>query len=179
MDQRQHMKLPNDRSEDVTPSNSRLSSTAGSKPTIASLPYTYPHVYAVELRNPLWLREMIASAEACFQFDADSSRKETVITQGYYMASLDVDFPNKVAAAAAKSMIEWVNAQSGAANSPTALFRYVPATALLHPAPLQYTSRGRDASLLLTVTSCQIFSYTALAASDKLKGIMVSCLSSN
>ena len=82
----------------------------------------YPHMCAVELRKPAWIPDMVASARAFFQFDADSAAK---LTQGYHAASLEEDFSGEVVTAAGKRLLEWVNIQNGPTNPPTALFRFV------------------------------------------------------
>lgn len=129
MDQKLQVKLPEgaDRASDATPTNSRPSSAASSKSGRAALTWVYPHMHAVELRKPACVSAIIASAGACFRFDAEGKRGAT-ITQGYHLASREVEFSDKVTNAAAKKMVEWINIQIGASNPPTALFRWAPVT---------------------------------------------------
>ena len=130
MDQKLQVKLPEiaDKSSDATSANSMPSSAASSKSGRASLTWLYPHMHAVELRKPAWVAAVIASVEACFHFDAEGMKTGAIITQGYHLASLEVEFSEKIANAAAKKMVEWVNIQIGASNPPTALFRCASAT---------------------------------------------------
>lgn len=118
------MKLPHEAaaaaySGAATPGNSRPSSATSSKSSKASLFLMYPHMYAVELRKPAWLRQMIACAEACFLEDA---KRDPMLKRNQRS---EAEMSRRVASAAAKKKVEWINEQIGANNPPTALFRSV------------------------------------------------------
>ena len=80
-------------------------------------------MYAVELRKPAWLKDIVLSADACFHFDAKGGKKNAVLKQSYPEAFLNMEFGLKVTGAAAQKMVEWINLEIGASNPPTALFR--------------------------------------------------------
>lgn len=123
MDQKQQMKLPQEAAapDASAPASSRPSSAASSKSSkAASLSPMYPHMYAVELRKPAWLLDMITSAEKSFHHDAS---KDPMLKRNQRLSEAEVS--SKVAGVVARKKVEWINIQIGAANPPTALFRSV------------------------------------------------------
>lgn len=120
MDQKLQMRLPQDAaaldSGATAPGTSRPSSAASSKSSKATLTPVYPHMYAVEVRKPAWLLDMITSAEASFLVDA---RKEAP-KKGQRS---DDEMARRVAGVTSRKLFDWINVQIGATNPPTALFR--------------------------------------------------------
>ena len=120
MDRKQQMELPQEAAvPDASASaSSRPSSAAGRKSSKAALlSPVYPHMYAVELRKPAWLLDMITSAEK--RFHNDASKDAVLRNQGFS----EDEISSRVAAVAARKKLEWINIQIGTANPPTALFR--------------------------------------------------------
>ena len=94
----------------------------GGKPAAPTI-WVYPLMYAVELRQPSWLVPMVASAKAFFLLDAEQI--DTRLLQVSYIdAAAQRYFAPKAERLVAQKMSDWVNASIGAANPPTALFRY-------------------------------------------------------
>ena len=123
MDQKQQMKLPQEAAapDASAPASSRPSSAASSKSSkAATLSPMYPHMYAVELRKPAWLLDMITSAEKSFHHDAS---QDPMLKRNQRIPEAEVS--SRVAVVAARKKVEWINIQIGAANPPTALFRSV------------------------------------------------------
>ena len=148
MDQKQQMKLPQEAAapDASAPASSRPSSASGSKSSkAASLSPLYPHMYAVELSKPAWLLAMINSAEKSFHHDAS---KDPMLKRNQRLSEADIS--RKVAVAAARNKLAWINIQIGAANPPTALFRFV--LFLSKSTSLGHVSYSTDCFLAVSAT---------------------------
>ena len=113
LDQKLHVSLLESGDEPAkgTPNRYRPASASSGKATKA---YMTPLMYAVELRKPNWVKDMIASAASSYSANKKAQgndRRQAAQGQG------------QTAKVVNQLMIEWLNVQSGAGNPPTAIFR--------------------------------------------------------
>lgn len=87
------------------------------------LPWMYPLMLAVELRQPGWLKPMAESAESYFLLDSAKLR-DSQIQVSYTEAAAQTTFSDEAKKSAALRLEAWVNtARPGPENGPTALYR--------------------------------------------------------
>ena len=83
----------------------------------------YPLMFAVELRQPSWLKPMAESAESYFLLDSAKLR-HSQMQVSFSEAAAQTKFSDEVKRSAALRLAAWVNtARPGPENGPTALYR--------------------------------------------------------
>ena len=87
------------------------------------LPWMYPLMLAVELRQPSWLKPMAESAKSYFLLDSAKLR-DSQMQVSYTEAAAQTKFSDEAKMSAALRLEAWVNiARPGPENGPTALYR--------------------------------------------------------